>query len=127
MTDDMAVETSVMVVGGGPTGKLACLTIASHGFDVLHVYPAASHVTNDKRTTAVMMPAIGALQDHGVFHMLESEAEPLKTLRIVDDTARLLRAPTVDFHATEIDAPAFGYNITNKGLNAALDAAIVHN
>jgi len=45
----------------------------------------------------------------------------LKTMRIVDDTGRLWRAPEVKFEASEIDLEAFGYNIENRYLVAALE------
>ena len=42
-------------------------------------------------------------------------------MRIVDDTGRLWRAPEVKFEADEIDLEAFGYNIANRDLVAALE------
>jgi 2-octaprenyl-6-methoxyphenol hydroxylase len=44
----------------------------------------------------------------------------LRHLRIVDATDRLLRAPEVLFHASEIGLDAFGYNIENTRLVGAL-------
>ena len=44
-------------------------------------------------------------------------------MRIVDDTARLIRAPEVSFAADEIGLEAFGYNIENRHLLAALERA----
>ena len=44
------------------------------------------------------------------------------TMRIVDATARLVRAPEVRFAAAEIGLDAFGHNIENRHLLAALDA-----
>jgi 2-octaprenyl-6-methoxyphenol hydroxylase len=41
-------------------------------------------------------------------------------MRIVDDTARLLRAPEVCFAASEIGLDSFGHNIENRFLLAAL-------
>jgi 2-octaprenyl-6-methoxyphenol hydroxylase len=46
----------------------------------------------------------------------------LRTLRLVDDTGRLLRAPEVKFDSSEIGLEAFGYNTTNQDLAAALEA-----
>jgi 2-octaprenyl-6-methoxyphenol hydroxylase len=43
-------------------------------------------------------------------------------MRIIDDTARLLRAPEVRFEASEIGLEAFGQNIENRFLVAALEA-----
>jgi 2-octaprenyl-6-methoxyphenol hydroxylase len=42
-------------------------------------------------------------------------------MRIIDDTARLLRAPEVHFDAGEIGRETFGYNIENRYLVAALE------
>jgi 2-octaprenyl-6-methoxyphenol hydroxylase len=41
-------------------------------------------------------------------------------MRIIDDTGRLLRAPEVRFEAAEIGLEAFGYNIENLHLVAAM-------
>ena len=49
-------------------------------------------------------------------------AAPLAAIRIIDDTRRLLRAPEVHFTAAEIGLDAFGYNIENRHLIAALHA-----
>ena len=46
----------------------------------------------------------------------------MRRLRIVDDTGGLLRAPEVLFSADEIGLDAFGHNIENRYLRAALDA-----
>jgi 2-octaprenyl-6-methoxyphenol hydroxylase len=43
-------------------------------------------------------------------------------MRIVDATARLIRAPEVQFAAAEIGLDAFGHNIENRHLVAALEA-----
>ena len=53
---------------------------------------------------------------------------PLKASRIVDDTARLIRAPEVRFVADEIGLEAFGHNIENisspaRGLEARASVA----
>ena len=42
-------------------------------------------------------------------------------MRLVDDTGRLWRAPEVTFEAGEIELDAFGYNIENRHLVAALE------
>src|SRR5262249_23544241 len=60
----------------------------------------------------------------GVWPHLLSEAAPLKTLRIVDGTRRLFRAPEVAFESGEIGLAAFGYNLPNAILTAALEREI---
>ena len=53
------------------------------------------------------------------------EAAPLRVMRIVDVTQRLIRSPTVTFHASEIGEEHFGLNIPNSVLNAALEDAVL--
>ena len=43
-------------------------------------------------------------------------------MRLVDDTGRLVRSPEVRFSSDEIGLEAFGYNIENRDLIAALEA-----
>ena len=83
---------------------------------------SASDRTPDNRTTALLAGSVTALQTLGVWELCAAQAAPLKIMRIVDDTGRLLRAPEVRFAADEIGLEAFGYNIENRHLVAALEA-----
>ena len=58
-----------------------------------------------------------------VWPRCKDQAAPLQTMRLVDDTGRLIRAPEVRFSCDEIGLDAFGYNIENRSLIAALEAA----
>ena len=49
-------------------------------------------------------------------------AAPLKAIRIIDASGSLLRAPDVEFGASELGLEAFGYNIANTALVEALYA-----
>lgn len=117
------IQTEILVVGGGPTGMAAAIEAASHGHDVLLVAPKAGP-ESDERTTALMLPAIDLLREAGVWDALKDAATPLRTMRIIDGSHRLVRAPTVSFEANEIDEDVFGYNIPNRALNAALAEAV---
>ncbi|GAB5376312.1 MAG: UbiH/UbiF family hydroxylase [Acuticoccus sp.] len=107
----------VAVVGGGPTGAIAALAAADAGLRTALVAPMPEH---DPRTTALMMPAVQLLERLGVWSLVGAEAAPLAAIRIVDDTGHLPRAPEIAFDAGEIGLEAFGYNVPNNGLNAAL-------
>ncbi len=74
----------------------------------------------DHRTTALLTGSVAALTALGVWARCQDQAAPLRVMRIVDDTARLLRAPEVSFDAAEIGLDAFGHNIANRHLLAAL-------
>jgi 2-octaprenyl-6-methoxyphenol hydroxylase len=56
-----------------------------------------------------------------VWDICRTQAAPLQVLRIIDDTRRLLRAPEVCFDAREIGLDAFGFNIENGHLIAAME------
>lgn len=110
----------VAVVGGGPAGLTAAIALAGAGVETAVVaMPPAAH---DNRTTALLASSVTALETLGAWARCADQAAPLRRMRIVDDTARLLRAPEVCFDASEIGLPAFAYNIENRHLLAALEA-----
>ena len=115
----------IAIVGGGLAGLTAALAAASRGHTTSLIAPTAGQV--DGRTTALMMPSIDMLADLGVWSKVIDTAAPLRSMRIIDSTRRLIRAPTVTFHASELDIDAFGYNIPNAPLLDALrDCATAH-
>ena len=119
---DARVETvtaDVAVVGAGPAGLVCAIALASAGVDTLVVAPPRQA---DNRTTALLAGSVTALATLGVWQCCLPKAAPLRKIRLVDDTARLLRAPEVLFDAAEIGLEAFGHNIENRHLLAALEA-----
>ena len=111
-------EFAAIVVGGGPAGLTAAVALAQAG--VSTVLAGRSPAAGDNRTTALLSSSVTALETLGVWRLCEDKSAPLRTLRIVDDTGRLWRAPEVKFEAEEIDLEAFGWNIENRVLVAAL-------
>jgi 2-octaprenyl-6-methoxyphenol hydroxylase len=119
MTHVSATETEVAVIGGGPAGVTAAIALATAGVETVLVAPPPRP---DNRTTALLMGSVTALRTLGAWERCGRAAAALRTMRIVDATARLLRAPEVTFSAAEIGCEAFGYNIENRHLAAALEA-----
>lgn len=117
-----APEFDVVVVGAGLAGTAAALALGRKGLKVAFVAPPAERP--DHRTTALLMPSIRFLKELDAWAPLAERAAALATIRLVDGTRRLLRAPSVMFHAGEIGADAFGYNIANADLVAALLAQV---
>jgi 2-octaprenyl-6-methoxyphenol hydroxylase len=111
----------VAVVGGGPAGLVSAIALAASGVETLLIAPAAA---DDHRTTALLASSVTALATLGVWQACRAHAAPLAAIRIVDDSRRLLRAPEVGFTAAEIGLDAFGYNIENRHLVAALSARV---
>jgi 2-octaprenyl-6-methoxyphenol hydroxylase len=113
------VTAEAVVVGGGPTGLFAAIALALAGIETVVVAPPPG---DDHRTTALLAGSVTALATLGAWDACRPHAAPLASIRIVDATRRLLRAPEVAFAASEIDLDAFGYNIENRHLIAALSA-----
>lgn len=122
MQENRVQARRVIVAGTGPVGLIAALALADAGLPVTLVGPAPA--SEDRRTTALMTPALRYLDTLGVLAELQPKAAPLKIMRIVDATARLIRSPVVTFRAAEIGDDHFGLNIPNRDLNATLEAAV---
>jgi 2-octaprenyl-6-methoxyphenol hydroxylase len=118
MTDTLATF-DVAVVGGGPAGLAAAIAVAQAGASTVLVARQAPYA--DNRTTALLGGTVDFLDDLGVWQGCRDKAAALKTMRLVDDTARLIRAPEVRFTAGEIGRDVFGYNIENRRLVGALE------
>lgn len=113
------LTAEVAVIGGGPAGLVAAIALKAAGLETLLIAPP---VEADHRTTALLAGSVTALATLGVWPQCLPHAAPLRKIRLIDDTGRLLRAPEVTFDAAEIDLDAFGYNIENRHLIAALEA-----
>lgn len=118
---DSATRTSfdVVVVGAGPAGLFAAVALHEAGFDVA-VVGALPGRTSDRRTSALLDGSVLALQRLGVWERLRPHAAPLRVMRLVDATGSLLRAPIFEGRSSEIGLDAFGHNIANDDIGAAL-------
>jgi 2-octaprenyl-6-methoxyphenol hydroxylase len=114
-----AAQYDAAVVGGGPAGLAAALALALA--NVRTVLIARRIPYGDNRTTALLGSSIDNLRRLGVWAACEHQAAPLRVMRLVDSTDRLIRAPEVRFDCSEIELDAFGYNIENRLLLAAME------
>ncbi len=112
----------VAVIGGGLAGMIAAVALARGGRNVALVAPPAAK--EDRRTTALMDQSIRFLDRLTLWEKLRPAAAPLTSMRIIDGTNRLLRAPTTTFRSAEVGLDAFGYNFPNKALMDVLETAI---
>ena len=112
----------VAVIGGGLAGMIAAVALARGGRNVALVAPPSPK--EDRRTTALMDQSIRFLDRLTLWERLRPAAAPLTSMRIIDGTSRLLRAPTTTFRSAEVGLDAFGYNFPNRALMDVLEAAV---
>ncbi|MBX5167583.1 MULTISPECIES: UbiH/UbiF family hydroxylase [unclassified Rhizobium] len=112
----------VAVIGGGLAGMIAAIALGRGGRSVALMAPVAAR--EDRRTTALMDQSIRFFDRLALWEKLRPAATPLTSMRIVDGTDRLLRAPTTTFRAAEVGLDAFGYNFPNKALIDVLENAV---
>ena len=113
------------VVGTGPAGLAVALCLAHVGAGVALIGPQPKPPENspgDTRSAALLASSVDLLKRLGVWDAIAPQSAPLKAIRIIDDSKSLVRAPEIDFAALELGLDAFGYNIPNTVLSAALYA-----
>ena len=108
----------VIVIGGGPAGLTAAIALAETGAKTALLARRVPYA--DNRTTALLGASTDLLERLDVWRRGRDRAAALQTMRLVDDTGRLIRAPEVRFASEEIGLDQFGYNIDNRTLMTAL-------
>lgn len=76
------------------------------------------------RTAALFAGSIELLCTLGAWPDCAPASAPIGGIRLIDDTGGLLRAPEVLFKAADSGREAFGWNVPNTALVAALQAAV---
>jgi 2-octaprenyl-6-methoxyphenol hydroxylase len=117
----LTANLDAIVVGAGPAGLTAALTVAGLGRRVALLAPDRPA---DERTTALLAGSAALFERLGVWQAILAASAPLRQIRIIDASRSLIRAPETLFRAEEIGLDAFGYNIPNRQLGAILDGAV---
>jgi 2-octaprenyl-6-methoxyphenol hydroxylase len=116
---DTSQVYDVIVIGGGPAGLTAAVALCEADAKTALLARRAPYA--DNRTTALLGASTDLLERLDVWRRCSDKAAALKTMRLVDDTGRLIRAPEVRFSSDEIGLEQFGFNIDNRSLVAALE------
>ena len=117
----------ITVIGGGPAGLTAALTLARADFSVA-LYTGGSWPltvagknkqepeSEDGRSTAILNGSRPVLEAVGLWSVIEEKGTPLKTIRVVSGRRMVdFNADEVD-EANEVDADYLGINIVNRTL-----------
>ena len=115
-------SADILIAGAGLAGLTAAFGLAQAGFDVVSC--GAAERTGRGRTVALLDQSVVFLESLGVWAGLRSQAAPLRSLRLIDDTGGFFPPRPVEFHAAEIGLDAFGWNIENDRMAEALAAAV---
>ena len=117
--------SDVAVVGAGPAGLAAALALAHVGAEIALIGPAPPKTgarSLETRSAALLTSSVDLLKALNLWQTLAPHAAPLTVIRIIDASRSLFRAPDIEFKASELGLPAFGYNIANTVLAEALYA-----
>ena len=105
------IDHDVIVAGAGPAGLAAACLLALDGRRVALVARQLGDAS-DPRTVALMQPSIRLLLHLGIWPgELKAATQPLRKLRMVDDTGSMFKAPALTFDPTELGEEVFGWNI----------------
>lgn len=113
-----SLNCDVVLSGGGPAGSSLALILARAGMNIVLIDPEPPVVIDKPtgRTAALLNTSINVLKAAGIWDDLKDNVTPLKTMRIVDAQDK---DAGVTFHADEINADQFGFNIPNALLKSA--------
>ena len=124
-----ADKFDIIISGGGLIGLTCANALAKIcGHKPLKIALVAPDTGEpDGRTTALLAHAIDYLTQLDVWKVAAPKAAKMSVMRIIDNTRRLIHAPEVSFKSMEIGLDAFGYNILNTDLSAALETRLREN
>ena len=114
-------RVDVIVAGAGIVGLALAIGLARSGVETAVAGRVAPPMPG--RTVALLEGSIRLLERLGLWSDLAARSEPLRTMRLVDDTGSLFRVPPVEFQAEEIGRAWFGCNIENDRLVDSLRQA----
>ena len=118
----MAMNSDIIIIGGGLAGLIQTIALAQNGFQVLCLdqnnleTPAPS----DERTTAISYGSHLLLKKIGIWQAVEKDACPIQDIHITDGASPLLLQFEIEDIDEKTSAEAFGWIVENHVLKKAL-------
>lgn len=116
----MTQRSDILIAGAGAAGLTTAIALAQSGFSVTLI--GGLDTRRNGRTVALFEASLRLYRALGLWDQLAPIAQPLRRIRLVDDTNNIFRLPPVELEAAEIGLPAFGANIENAALVETLAA-----
>ena len=119
------IKADILIIGGGVPGLALAALLAPLGIKIAladrHKPPPLAEASLDGRTAALMQGSVNIVKATGAWDLAAPYGAALETLRIIDDSAGREEKPVqIEFEAPEIHLDAFGVNMPNGPLRAAL-------
>lgn len=122
--DKKALETDILIAGGGIAGLTLAALLGQAGLRVHIVDPAPPESLKETkpsaRTIALMQGSLNIIRASSVWDKVAPFATPMKAMRIIDDSAPGQKVLDVEFPAEDLGLSEFGFNVPNSILRAAL-------
>ena len=117
-------KTDVVIIGGGIAGLTLAAILGRAGIGVHLVEPfpppALKDVKPSGRTVALMESSLNIVRATGVWDKIADRSNPLRIMRIIDDSRPGQGTIDIEFPASDIGLEQFGFNISNAALRSAL-------
>ena len=111
-------HADIIVSGAGASGLAASIALARAGFSV--ICAGKSDARPNGRTVALFEGSLRYLRAVGAWARFEADVQPIRAIRIIDDTGARLTVPPLTLEAGEIGLDALGSNVENDRLVAGL-------
>ena len=118
---NVSFDADIIVSGAGASGLAAAIALAKSGFSV--ICAGKSDTQPNGRTVALFEGSLRFLGSIGVWERFAAMSQPIKAIRLIDDTGLRLPVPPLTLAASEIGLGALGANVENDKLVAGLLAA----
>lgn len=123
-TEHAPASFDVVIAGGGIAGLTLAVLLGRSGLRAALIDSRAPAPLKDAkptgRTVALMRSSVNIVTAAGVWDLCEPHAGRMEIMRVIDDSAPDREPLEVDFPAEDIGMEAFGYNVPNAILHAAL-------
>ncbi len=121
------IKNDIFIIGSGPAGLATALGLSRLKAGITCFGPKIipANENPDTRTIALFQGSIEFLKNLGIWDECIEHSTKLRTIRILDNTKRLIRSPETTFNASELGLEVFGYNIPNAILIEKLYQAFI--